>query len=487
MDRTDIGSMTEILNALAPFAGQTPPPPETTGSDIGALIFIAVFGLGFVALGWAFLRKKRQERLDVLAKASLEADEEHHLEDYISGKKKPAELTETTDGEKVPEAKAAEVVEAEKDAQKAKAAEERAQRDRERAEQEAAEAAAAAEDDAEKKAADEKLEQAREREAEAKAAAEQAQARAKQLRSALSKTRDGFIGRLSKALGGREIDESIVEDLESVLFTADIGTRTAEKLLDTVRDKLKAKELADADKVQGAIREEIVAMLSSVDVKPLRTDDGPSVLMILGVNGAGKTTTIGKLAHQLKSAGKSVVLGAGDTFRAAAGEQLEVWAERAGCEIVRSDKDGADPSSVLFDAVKKAKESGVDVVLCDTAGRLHTKVNLMEELKKVERVLGKASEGAPHEVLLVLDATVGQNAIQQAKQFGETVPLTGIVLTKLDGTAKGGVIIGIADELGVPVRYIGVGEKLDDLRPFDPEGFVAALFGDEPAEQTAAA
>jgi fused signal recognition particle receptor len=199
---------------------------------------------------------------------------------------------------------------------------------------------------------------------------------------------------------------------------------------------------------------------------------------VLGVNGAGKTTTIGKLAQQLTAQGHKVLLGAGDTFRAAAADQLEVWADRAGVPIVTG-PDGSDPSSVLFDAVKKAKAEGFDIVLCDTAGRLHTKTNLMEELKKVVRSLGKAAEGAPHEVLLVLDATVGQNAIAQAKQFGEAAALTGIVLTKLDGTAKGGVVLGIVDELKVPVRYIGVGEKIGDLRLFSPAEFTAALFSSD--------
>jgi fused signal recognition particle receptor len=218
--------------------------------------------------------------------------------------------------------------------------------------------------------------------------------------------------------------------------------------------------------------------LKTVDTKPLQVDGpGPRVVLILGVNGAGKTTTIGKLAAQLKAQGKSVLLGAGDTFRAAAADQLEVWADRAGVPIVTG-PDGGDPSSVLFDAVKKASADGIDVVLCDTAGRLHTKTNLMEELKKVHRSLAKACPGAPHETILVLDGTVGQNAIAQAKQFGEASPLTGIILTKLDGTAKGGVVLGIVDELKVPIRYIGVGEKIDDLRHFVPDDFVAALFSD---------
>ena len=242
-----------------------------------------------------------------------------------------------------------------------------------------------------------------------------------------------------------------------------------------MKTKLKAKELADADRVQGAIREEIVGILSSVDVKPLATGDGPSVLMILGVNGAGKTTTIGKLAHQLKADGRSVLLGAGDTFRAAAGEQLEVWAERAGCEIVRSDKDGADPSSVVFDAVESANARNADVVLADTAGRLQTKTNLMEELSKVRRVAEKGA-GTVTETLLVIDATTGQNGMSQAKQFADAVDVSGVVLTKLDGSAKGGIVIAIHTELGVPVKLVGLGEGINDLVEFDEVEFVDALF-----------
>lgn len=299
----------------------------------------------------------------------------------------------------------------------------------------------------------------------------------KPLGAALSRTRAGLMGRIGKALTGRrDIDASVLDELEEVLFTADIGVRTAQKLLEAVREELKGKALADGDAVQAVIRREMTTILRGVESQPLAMDGpSPRVFMMVGVNGVGKTTSIGKLAHQFKEDGKSVLMGAGDTFRAAAVEQLAVWAERADCPIVRKEE-GADPSSVLFDAVKQARETDVDVVLCDTAGRLHTKVNLMDELSKVRRVLGKSRDGAPDETLLVLDATTGQNAIAQARQFSEAVPLTGIILTKLDGTAKGGVVLGIADELGIPVRYIGVGEGMDDLRPFDPEAFVEALF-----------
>ena len=299
----------------------------------------------------------------------------------------------------------------------------------------------------------------------------------KSLFQALSQTRSGFIGKITNVFSGKgSISEDTFEGLEAALFSADIGAQTADRLFDAVRTKMKNAELGAADKVATGLKEEIVEILSGVENKPLALDTStPAVVMVVGVNGAGKTTSIGKLTHQLQAEGKKVVLGAGDTFRAAAVEQLEIWGERNSVPVIKG-KEGADPSSVLFDAVSTAKESQADIVLCDTAGRLHTKTNLMEELKKVHRVLGKAQEGAPHEVLLVLDATTGQNAIQQAKQFGNAVPLTGIVLTKLDGTAKGGVVIGIAEELKVPVRYIGVGESIEDLRPFDAAAFVDALF-----------
>jgi fused signal recognition particle receptor len=477
--------LSQIVYAVFLFAGQSPPvpPPEVGAADIAVIAFLVAFAFFFVVVGWAFLRKKRQERLELLGEASEAADREHGLEDYSSGKKKPAELTEGGEAVAVPPAKASALVAAEREVLERRSAEERARRERERAEKAALEAEAEA-----KALADEKLAAARAKEDAARLEAEEAQAKAKQLRTALSATRDSFAGRIAKVLGGREIDEDMLEDLESVLFTADIGARTAEKLLEAVRKKLKAKELKDASLVQAALKEEVRAILKGVEGKPLATaGDKPRVFMILGVNGSGKTTSIGKLAHQLKSEGHSVLLGAGDTFRAAAAEQLEIWGERSGCPVVRSHVDGADPASVLFDAVEKGKAEGVDIVLCDTAGRLHTKVNLMEELKKVTRTLGKAQEGAPHEVLLVLDSTVGQNAIAQAKEFGQAAALTGIILTKLDGTAKGGVIIGIADEMKVPVRYIGVGEKIGDLRPFNPDDFVDALFGEHAKGKAAAA
>jgi len=314
--------------------------------------------------------------------------------------------------------------------------------------------------------------------------AEEAAARAKieaeggrTLAQGLDKTRSqGFMARLNGLFGSnRKVDESILAEMEEILFTADIGVRTASNLVEVAREKLKRNELGDADRMKAMIREEVARIVDLPAPRSLEGGGPPHVVMVVGVNGAGKTTTIGKLAAKLTGQGKKVVLAAGDTFRAAATEQLDVWADRAKAELVKG-PEGSDPSSVIFDAVKKAREVGADVVIADTAGRLHTKVNLMDELKKVKRVIDKALPGAPHEVLLVLDSTNGQNAIQQAKQFHEAVGVTDIALTKLDGTAKGGVIIGICDELKIPVAWVGVGEKVADLRHFEPREFVQALF-----------
>jgi fused signal recognition particle receptor len=303
------------------------------------------------------------------------------------------------------------------------------------------------------------------------------------LSAGLEKTRGGFMARLNALFtGGKEVDERVLAELEEVLFTADIGVKTATELLAGARERVRKKELSDSARLRTVLRGDIERILA-LDGR-LAQGEGlafgpqrPYVVMIVGVNGSGKTTTVGKLAAKVKQAGLSVLLGAGDTFRAAAGEQLEIWAERVGAPVVRG-KEGTDPASVCFEAVKKGVEEKVDVVLCDTAGRLHTKAPLMEELKKVKRVMAKACDGAPHEVLLVLDATNGQNAIAQARQFHEALGVTGIVLAKLDGTAKGGVVIGICDELKLPVRYVGVGEKVADLRPFEPHEFVEALFAE---------
>ncbi|AUX31616.1 MULTISPECIES: signal recognition particle-docking protein FtsY [Sorangium] len=309
------------------------------------------------------------------------------------------------------------------------------------------------------------------------------------LRKGLTKVREreGFFGRLKALFAGKkEIDPNVVEQIEEVLLTSDVGVKTTELLLDEIRSALSRNELADTDKVWDALREHAKRILrvGAGGGLPLKTQ--PTVVMVVGVNGVGKTTTIGKLATQLKAEGRTVVLAAGDTFRAAAVQQLNVWGKRVGCEVVRG-KDGANPGAVIFDAIQKAKETGADVVLADTAGRLHTKTNLMEELARVARTMNKAMEGAPHETLLVLDATNGQNAMQQAALFKEALPITGIVLTKLDGTAKGGVILGICAEHGLPVRYVGIGERAEDLREFEPDEFVEAMLGRPSGTEDAAA
>lgn len=299
------------------------------------------------------------------------------------------------------------------------------------------------------------------------------------LRKGLAKSREseGFFGRLKALVSGRkELDPAIAEDLEEVLLASDVGVKTTEALLERIRGGLSKGELKDSEAVWDALREEARRVLEVGEPGAFKLRGAPTVVLMVGVNGAGKTTTIGKLATRLKAEGKTCVLAAGDTFRAAAVQQLIVWGQRVDCEVVRG-KDGADPGSVIFDAIEKAKASGADVVLADTAGRLHTKTNLMVEMKKIAKTAAKALDGAPHEVLLVLDSTNGQNALAQAKEFKEALDLTGIVLTKLDGTAKGGMILGICDELSLPVRFIGLGERPDDLHDFVPDDFVEALLG----------
>ena len=298
------------------------------------------------------------------------------------------------------------------------------------------------------------------------------------LRKGLTKVREkeGFFGRLKALFAGKkEIDPHIVEQIEEVLLTSDVGVKTTARLLDAIKTKLAKNELGDTDRVWEALREDATSILN-IGGGGITLSAKPTVVLIVGVNGVGKTTTIGKLATKLKAEGKKVVLAAGDTFRAAAVQQLKVWGKRVDVEVVAG-KDGADPGSVIHDAITRAREIGADVVLADTAGRLHTKTNLMDELTKVSRTMSKACEGAPHETLLVLDATNGQNALQQAGMFKEALALTGIVLTKLDGTAKGGVILGICAEHGLPVRYVGIGERAEDLRDFVPEEFVEAMLG----------
>jgi len=299
----------------------------------------------------------------------------------------------------------------------------------------------------------------------------------------LRRTSEALIGRIESVLGGRTVDNDLLDDLEALLFGADLGVQTAESLLQTVRKEAAGGEAATVRNVlRAAIRDRLVAVEAKGD--PFETRGKPHVVLVLGVNGSGKTTTIGKLAARFQAAGQHVILGAGDTFRAAAIEQLQVWGERVGCEVIAS-QEGGDPAAVAFDTLKAAKARGCDVALIDTAGRLQTKEPLMEELKKIHRVIGREVEGAPHEVLLVLDGNTGQNAIAQARVFTEATGVTGLVVTKLDGTAKGGVIVGLADELHIPVRFIGVGEAVDDLREFRAEEFVDALFDAGPAGGTA--
>jgi fused signal recognition particle receptor len=309
------------------------------------------------------------------------------------------------------------------------------------------------------------------------------------LRRGLARSRDsaGVFGKLRALFSGeRQIDAGLAREIEEVLLSSDVGTATTQTLLARLREGLDRGELNNPDAVWKALRQEAVQMLSvsdrgnGRDYAGLDLRHSPTVVLFVGVNGAGKTTTIGKLATQLKGSGKKCVLAAGDTFRAAAVQQLVIWGRRVGCDVVHG-KDGADPASVLFDAISKAREQGADVVLADTAGRLHTKANLMSEMQKIARSASKALNGAPHEIFLVIDSTNGQNALAQAREFKEALDVTGIVLTKLDGTAKGGVVLGISDSLRVPVRFVGMGEGPDDLHPFVPQRFVDALLGDEHA------
>lgn len=282
-------------------------------------------------------------------------------------------------------------------------------------------------------------------------------------------------------LGKKEIDAELLDDLEELLITSDIGVNTATELLDYARKKVRRKELSDPASLKKFIREKLRTYIadSSRPAELVMPESGPFVIMVVGVNGVGKTTTIGKVAHKFIQSGQTVLLAAADTFRAAAVSQLKIWGERNNIEVVCKDE-GADPSSVAYDAMTKAIDGGFDVVLVDTAGRLHTQSNLMEELKKIKRVMGKRLEGAPHEILLVIDATTGQNGISQAKLFDEAVGVTGLALTKLDGTAKGGIVANISRDMKIPIRFIGIGEKLEDLRDFDPDEFIDALFGDNP-------
>ncbi|MBK5102078.1 MAG: signal recognition particle-docking protein FtsY [Desulfobacteraceae bacterium] len=298
------------------------------------------------------------------------------------------------------------------------------------------------------------------------------------LRQGLSKTRSTLTGRLDLLfLGKKEITDELLEELEEILFTSDIGVATTQELIVSVQEKVARKELNDPQKLKGVLRDHILSFLEVESVEhPLPGPGEPLVIMVIGVNGVGKTTTIGKAGHRFRSEGKEVMLVAADTFRAAAVEQLVIWGERAGAEVIKQST-GSDPSAVVFDALTAAVSREVDVVLIDTAGRLHTKINLMEELQKIHRVAGRKVPGAPHELWLVLDATTGQNAVSQAEVFNNALGVTGIILTKLDGTAKGGIVVGISHQLGIPIKYIGIGEKVDDLRPFEAADFVQAIFG----------
>jgi fused signal recognition particle receptor len=297
------------------------------------------------------------------------------------------------------------------------------------------------------------------------------------MKEAVTRTRENLSERIEEVVSfGKEIDQSTLDDLEGILLSADLGSSTTHEILGKLREKANYKQIKNVDELKRLLKEEILAILAAVDAQPVSKVEGtPEVILVVGVNGTGKTTTIGKLAQVLRSDGKTVLLCAADTFRAAAIVQLEIWGQRTGAEVIRT-KAGGDPSAVLYDALQAASSRHSDYVIVDTAGRLHTKTNLMAELEKMRRTAQRIIPGAPHETLLVMDATTGQNGLQQARQFTQSAGVTGIVLTKLDGTAKGGVVVAISREMGVPVRYVGVGEKLGDLLPFDPKDFVDSLF-----------
>lgn len=294
------------------------------------------------------------------------------------------------------------------------------------------------------------------------------------LKQGLSKTKQSFNDKVNNVFSAfRKVDEELLEELEEALIMSDVGVETSTKIIANLRDKIKKQNLKEVDEVKQALREEIQNIFDEID-NTLHLDTTPSIILVVGVNGVGKTTSIGKIANRLKQDGKKVVIAAADTFRAAAVEQLEIWANRAGCQIVKKEE-GADPASVVYDAIKKTREENADVLICDTAGRLHNKKYLMDELEKIKRVIDKELPDASKEILLVLDATTGQNAILQVQAFKETVDITGLVLTKLDGTAKGGVVIGITNENHMPVKFIGVGEQIDDMEVFNSKDFVKAI------------
>ncbi|MDQ0427800.1 fused signal recognition particle receptor [Planomicrobium stackebrandtii] len=296
----------------------------------------------------------------------------------------------------------------------------------------------------------------------------------------LTKTRTGFTSKINDLVAKyRKVDEDFFEELEEILLQADVGFETVIELMDELRYEVQRKNVRDTSNVQSVISEKLVDIYQAgeAETNEINFVDGLTVILVVGVNGVGKTTTIGKLAHRFKNEGKTVMLAAGDTFRAGAIEQLDVWGQRVGVDVIKQ-SEGSDPAAVMYDAVRSAKSRGVDVLICDTAGRLQNKVNLMNELQKVHRVISREIPGAPHEVLLTLDATTGQNAMIQAQTFKEVTDVTGIVLTKLDGTAKGGIVLAIRNKLKIPVKYVGLGEKLDDLQPFDAQKYVYGLFAE---------
>ncbi len=498
-----------LLFALQQLPDPVPPPPELLPFGLPAWSLWAAGGavLLLILFIWMALRARARSRAQALAKgkaAEVPALPEEPLRPKVELPPSELEAARRQEGERArAEAEAlaqqrAELARAQKDADGAEkarlAAEAQALKGREEeAKREAYRAEKAAEREAKERHRREEEESARlqeeakaraREEAAARKRAEEEEARQKvaaqagqTLAQGLDKTRtQGFMAKLNAFFSDpKQVDEAVLGQLEEVLFTADIGVRTASALVEVAREKVRKNELSNADKIKAVIRKEVERIVDLPKPRSMEGGGPPHVVMVVGVNGAGKTTTIGKLAAKMGEKGHKVVLAAGDTFRAAAAEQLDVWAERAKAELVKG-ADGADPGAVVFEAVKRAQAQGAQLVIADTAGRLHTKGPLMEELKKVKRVLDKALPGAPHEVLLVLDSTNGQNAIAQAKQFHEAVGVTAIALTKLDGTAKGGVVIGICDELKLPVAWVGIGEKVADLRPFEPREFVAALF-----------
>jgi fused signal recognition particle receptor len=296
------------------------------------------------------------------------------------------------------------------------------------------------------------------------------------MKEAVTRTRESLTERIDDIVAlNQEIDQNTIDELEASLLAADLGTVVTNEVLKALRDKVDRKQIGDIGELKRVLKDELLKILERGSERPVKQVEGPEVIVVVGVNGTGKTTTIGKLASLLRSQGKNVLLCAADTFRAAAIEQLEIWGQRTGTEVIRT-KPGGDPAAVLFDALQAAKARGVDYVIVDTAGRLHTKTNLMQELEKMTRTAQKVIAGSPHETLLIMDATTGQNGLQQARLFTQSAGVTGIVLTKLDGTAKGGVVVAITRELGLPVRYVGVGEKAGDLLPFDAKEFVDSLF-----------